>query len=390
MACHVARFAPPVQLTLPRSARTAPCCQRFIPPYRKVVSPVLKQVCDGRSTPGPPHAAPHNRLIRTTPAYRPAVLLEGYFIMQAIARLSRFVGNTFAIWVLLFAILAFYFPDHYRWLGAYIVPLLGIIMFGMGLTLSRQDFAEVFVRPGRVAVGVLGQFLIMPVLAWSLAYAFSLPPELAIGVILVGCCPGGTSSNVMTFLARGDLALSVAITSVSTLLAPIVTPALIYMLASQWLEVSASAMFWSIVQVVILPIALGVIVQSLLGEKIKAGVAALPLVSVVAIVAIVAAVVAGNQAKIATSGLLIFSVVVVHNTLGYILGYVLARLSGMPLPQRKTLAIEVGMQNSGLGVALASAHFSPLAAVPSAIFSVWHNISGPLVATIFRRMGNGK
>ena len=109
--------------------------------------------------------------------------------MQAIARLSRFVGNTFAIWVLLFAILAFYFPDHYRWLGAYIVPLLGIIMFGMGLTLSRQDFAEVFVRPGRVAIGVLGQFIIMPGLAWFLTYAFSLPPELAIGVILVGCCP---------------------------------------------------------------------------------------------------------------------------------------------------------------------------------------------------------
>jgi BASS family bile acid:Na+ symporter len=318
------------------------------------------------------------------------VLLEGYFIMQAIARLSRFVGNTFAIWVLLFAVLAYYFPDHYRWLGAYIVPLLGIIMFGMGLTLSRQDFAEVFVRPGRVAIGVLGQFIIMPGLAWFLTYAFSLPPELAIGVILVGCCPGGTSSNVMTFLARGDLALSVAITSVTTLLAPIVTPALIYFLASQWLEVSASAMFWSSVQVVILPIALGIIVQSLMGEKIKAGVAALPLVSVVAIVAIVAAVVAGNQPKIATSGLLVFSVVVVHNTLGYILGYVLARLSGMPLAQRKTLAIEVGMQNSGLGVALASAHFSPLAAVPSAIFSVWHNISGPLVATIFRRMGDGK
>jgi BASS family bile acid:Na+ symporter len=328
-------------------------------------------------TPGPTHAAPRNRLIRTAPAYRPAVLLEGYFIMQAIARLSRFVGNTFAIWVLLFAILAFYFPDHYRWLGAYIVPLLGIIMFGMGLTLSRQDFAEVFVRPGRVAIGVVGQFIIMPALAWFLTYAFSLPPELAIGVILVGCCPGGTSSNVMTFLARGELA-------------PIVTPALIYFLASQWLEVSASAMFWSIVQVVILPIALGIIVQSLLGEKIKAGVAALPLVSVVAIVAIVAAVVAGNQSKIATSGLLVFSVVVLHNMLGYVLGYLLARLSGMPLPQRKTLAIEVGMQNSGLGVALASAHFSPLAAVPSAIFSVWHNISGPLVATIFRRMGDGK
>src|SRR5690606_8424445 len=281
--------------------------------------------------------------------------------MEALAKLSRFVGNTFAFWVLLFAALAFFMPDQYSWLGVYIVPLLGLIMFGMGLTLSKADFAEVFRRPITVLIGVLGQFIIMPALAWVLTTVLALPPEVAVGVILVGCCPGGTSSNVMTFLARGDLALSVAITSVTTLLAPIVTPALIYFLASQWLEVSASAMFWSIVQVVILPIALGIIVQSLLGEKIKAGVAALTLVSVVAIVAIVAAVVAGNQSKIATSSLLVFSVVVLHNMLGYVLGYLLARLSGMPLPQRKTLAIEVGMQNSGLGVALASAHFSPLA-----------------------------
>ena len=194
----------------------------------------------------------------------------------------------------------------------------------------------------------------------------------------------------MAFLARGDVALSVAITSVTTLLAPIVTPALIYLLASQWIEVSAAAMFWSIVQVVVLPIALGVICQTLLRNKVKAAVEVLPLVSVVAIVAIVAAVVAGNQQRIATSGLMIFAVVVLHNTLGYLLGYGLAKLFGLSVPKRKTMAIEVGMQNSGLGVALATAHFSPLAAVPSAIFSVWHNISGPIIATIFQRFDNNK
>ena len=308
--------------------------------------------------------------------------------MQAIARLSRFVGNTFAIWVLLFAILAFFAPAQFRWIAPYIVPLLGIIMFGMGLTLSKEDFREVARRPGDVAIGVAGQFIIMPGMAWLLSTLLQLPPEVAVGVILVGCCPGGTASNVMTFLARGDVALSVAITSVTTLLAPVVTPALIYLLASQWLEVSAAAMFWSIVQVVVLPIALGVLAQSLLRDKVKACVALLPLVSVVAIVAIVAAVVAGNQARIATSGLMIFAVVVLHNGLGLLLGYWLAKLSGLSVAKRKTLSIEVGMQNSGLGVALATAHFSPLAAVPSAIFSVWHNISGPLAATLFQRFDN--
>ncbi|MBU4609740.1 bile acid:sodium symporter family protein [Achromobacter sp. GG226] len=305
--------------------------------------------------------------------------------MQALARFSRFVGNTFAIWVLLFAVLAFYFPDAFRGIGPYIVPLLGLIMFGMGLTLSKADFSEVVRRPLDVAIGVLGQFIIMPGLAWLLATAFALPPEIAVGVILVGCCPGGTASNVMTFLARGDLALSVTITSVTTLLAPILTPALIYLLASQWLDVSAAAMFWSIVQVVILPIAAGLLVQLVLKEKVQVGVAVLPLVSVAAIVAIVAGVVAGNQARIATSGLTIFLVVVLHNGLGLLLGWLLARLCGLSVAKRKAVSIEVGMQNSGLGVALATAHFSPLAALPSAIFSVWHNISGPLAATLYRR-----
>lgn len=308
--------------------------------------------------------------------------------MQAIARLSAFVGKTFAIWVLLFAILAFFFPDHYTWIAPYIVPLLGIIMFGMGLTLSKDDFAEVFKRPRLVMIGVLGQFIIMPALAWVLCTVLQLPPEVAVGVILVGCCPGGTASNVMTYLARGDIALSVAITSVTTLLAPLVTPALIYLLASQWIDVSAAAMFWSIVQVVILPILAGLVAQYLLGDKVKAGVAMLPMVSVVAIVAIVAAVVAVSHERIATTGLIIFAVVVLHNGLGLLLGYWMAKLMGMPVSQRKTMSIEVGMQNSGLGAALAAAHFSPLAAVPSAIFSVWHNISGPLAATLYQRFKN--
>ncbi len=305
--------------------------------------------------------------------------------MHALASLSRFVGNTFAVWVVLFVILAFYAPTGFTWIAPYIVPLLGIIMFGMGLTISKEDFAEVFKRPGTVLLGVAVQFVIMPCLAWLLATLLKLPAEVAVGVILVGCCPGGTASNVMTYLARGDTALSVAITSVTTLLAPLVTPALIYVFASQWIDIDAAAMFWSIVKIVIIPIGLGFVVQSLLGERVKAGVQVLPLVSVVAIVAIVAAVVALNQKNIATSGLQIFLVVILHNGLGLLLGYLIAKAFKLSIPQRKAMSIEVGMQNSGLGVALATAHFNPLAAVPSALFSVWHNISGPIVATIYRR-----
>ncbi|KJU77856.1 sodium transporter [Ectopseudomonas oleovorans] len=306
--------------------------------------------------------------------------------MQALIALSRFIGNTFAVWVLLFAVMAFFQPSWFLPLTAWIVPLLGLIMFGMGLTLKGADFQEVARRPLAVLLGVLAQFIIMPCTAWLLCQAFALPPEIAVGVILVGCCPGGTASNVITWFARGDLALSVSITAVTTLLAPLVTPALIWLLASEWLPVSFNAMFISILKMVLLPIALGLIAQRLLGERVKTAVEVLPLISVVSIVAIVAAVVAASQGKIAESGLLIMAVVMLHNGIGLGLGYLAGRLFGMSLAQRKTLSIEVGMQNSGLGAALASAHFSPLAAVPSALFSVWHNLSGPLLATIYRRM----
>jgi BASS family bile acid:Na+ symporter len=301
--------------------------------------------------------------------------------MPALIALSRFIGNSFALWVLLFAVLAFFQPSWFLPVTAWIVPLLGLIMFGMGLTLKGADFKEVARRPLAVLLGVLAQFSIMPAVAWVLCQAFDLPAEIAVGVILVGCCPGGTASNVITWFARGDLALSVSITAVTTLLAPLVTPALIWLLASEWLPVSFGAMFVSILKMVLLPIVLG-----LLGERVKTAVEVLPLISVVCIVAIVAAVVAASQGKIAESGLLIMVVVMLHNGIGLGLGYLAGRLFGMPLAQRKTLSIEVGMQNSGLGAALASAHFSPLAAVPSALFSVWHNLSGPLLATVYRRM----
>lgn len=306
--------------------------------------------------------------------------------MRRLESISNFVGRTFAFWVILFAVLGFVMPDTFKQLTPWIVSLLGVIMFGMGLTISGRDFHEVVRRPLDVALGVLAQFIIMPLLAVLLTKLIPMPPEVAAGVILVGCCPGGTSSNVMTYLARGDVALSVACTSVTTLLAPIVTPFLVLLLASEYLPVDAGAMFLSIVKVVLLPLALGFAAQKLLPGFVRAAVPALPLVSVTGIVLIVAAVVGASKGAIVQSGLLIFAVVVLHNGLGYLIGYLAARAGGLSLAKRKAIAIEVGMQNSGLGAALATAYFSPLAAVPSAIFSVWHNISGALTANWLSRL----
>ena len=303
--------------------------------------------------------------------------------MKSIATVSAFVGKTFAVWVILFAVLGFFLPDTFKQIVPFIVTLLSIIMFGMGLTLSVDDFREVVKRPVDVGIGVFCQFLIMPLLAVLLTQIIPMSPEVAAGVILVGCCPGGTSSNVMTYLSKGDVALSVACTSVTTLAAPLVTPFLVWLFASQFLPVDGWAMFLSIVKVVLMPLALGAVLQRLLPGVVKAAVPALPLISVIGIVLIVSAVVGASKGAIVQSGLMIFAVVVLHNGLGYLLGYFAARASGMSLAKRKAIAIEVGMQNSGLGAALATAYFSPLAAVPSAIFSVWHNISGALLANWF-------
>ena len=291
-------------------------------------------------------------------------------MMNTLLMLSRFANKTFALWVIIAGILGFVFPDVFKPIGSWIAILLGVMMFGMGLTLTTADFREIFRRPKDVAVGILAQFLIMPLAAFVLCKAFDLPPDLAVGLMLLGCVPGGTASNVVTFLARGDTALSVTITSCTTLLAPIVTPALIYVFANQWIEIDPVGMFWSICQIVLLPIALGVAIHSILGhQRVEVAATCLPLVSVTAIVLIVMAVVAVSQPNIAKTGPLVFAVVVLHNGLGYLVGYMAAKMFKMNFAKRKCLAIEVGMQNSGLGVALATAHFAtmPLAALPSAM-----------------------
>ncbi len=302
--------------------------------------------------------------------------------MQFLERISKFVSKWMALLVIIMAAVSLFWPWTFKWTTPYVTYLLGIVMFGMGMTLRFEDFKMVFQRPKDVLIGIVAQFIIMPGLAWVLATVFQLPPELAVGVILVGTCPGGTSSNVMTYLARGDVALSVSISMATTILAPIVTPFLTWWLAGKWVEVSFISMFISILQVVVLPIVLGIIINKLFGDFVRKVIKLLPLVSVIAIIIIVGAVVSANAAKILTTGLVIIAVVVLHNLCGYALGFAAAKALKMNIAKSKAVSIEVGMQNSALAVTLAMMHFNPVAAIPGAIFSVWHNISGSIVANI--------
>ncbi len=311
--------------------------------------------------------------------------------MNLLEKLSRFISNYMAVFVILVAVIALFAPWTFTWAAPQIAVLLGIVMFGMGTTLRLGDFRLVLKRPGDVLVGAIAQFTIMPGLAYLLAKGFNLPPELAAGIILVGTCPGGTSSNVMTYLARGDVALSVSMTMTTTILAPIVTPLLTWWLAGAWVDISLGAMMLSIVKVVIIPIVGGIIINSLFGETVERYNKLLPLISVIAIVLIVGGVVSVSSARILETGALIMVVVMLHNLLGYALGFVIAKALHMNLAKAKAISIEVGMQNSGLATSLAMLHFGAAAAIPGAIFSVWHNISGSLAANyLARRMTREK
>ena len=310
--------------------------------------------------------------------------------MSAFLRFNLFIPKTFAIWVVVFAVIALIYPSAFVWMKAYIPWVLGIIMLGMGMTMTVDDFKSVLSQPKAVVIGVLAQFIVMPSVALLLCKVFQLPPEIAVGVILVGCCPGGTASNVITYMAKGNTALSVACTSVSTFLAPVLTPAIFYLLASQWLPIDAGSMFVDILKVVIFPIIIGVFLRTLFKEKTEQYIQVMPLISVVGIVVIVAAIIAASKASIMQSGLLILGVVMLHNALGFLLGFWASRLFKLSYFDSKAVSIEVGMQNSGLGVTLAAIHFaaSPITAVPSAIFSLWHNISGPTLATYWAAKAN--
>ena len=303
-------------------------------------------------------------------------------------KISGLIGKYMAWIVLVIAALALFLPGTCLWIQTkWINYLLMIVMFGMGLTMKLSDFAVVFKRPRDVIIGCLAQFIIMPLLAFGLGKIFGLHQDLLVGVVLVGTCPGGTSSNVITYLSKGDTALSVGMTSINTLLAPFLTPLLTYLYLRTSVNVDVRSMFVSIIQVVIVPIGLGLLINKLFGNYTRRISDALPLVSVTAICLIVAAVVSHNSEKILSTGLVIFAVVILHNLLGYLCGYLIGILFKMDLPRKKAVAIEIGMQNSGLATSLAGTAFPDLAmaTVPGAIFSVWHNISGAVLASLFLR-----
>ena len=260
-------------------------------------------------------------------------------------------------------------------------------MFGMGLTLNPKDFVLVFTKPKEILFGIIGQYLIMPLIAFGLSYTFNLDAALTAGVILVGTCPGGTSSNVITYFSKGDIALSVCMTSVNTLLAPILTPLITFVLLNTTVKVDVLSMFLGIVNVILIPIILGFIINKFFSNFTKKASDILPVISVFAICMIVAAVVSHNSQKIYISGLLILCVVILHNFLGYLSGFILGKILKMSPEKTKAFSIEIGMQNSGLATSIANTAFSalPMATVPGAIFSVWHNISGAILASFYRK-----
>ena len=296
--------------------------------------------------------------------------------------IARWMGGL----VLLLVVMALLMPAPFAAIDLWVInPMLGLIMFGMGMTLSPQDFRIVFSRPKDVIIGCTAQFTVMPLLAWVLSWLFDLPPELALGVILVGCCPGGTASNVITYLAKGDLALSVGMTATSTVLAPLMTPLLTWLMAGKFVDVDTVAMLMSIVYVVIGPIAAGFLIQRYMPRFTRWAVAYLPAFSSLMIALLVAIIVGHNAGQLLKGGMVVVLVVILHNIGGFTLGYVLGRLLGLSDDKRKAISIEVGMQNSGLASSLATIHFAayPMAVVPGAIFSVWHNVCGAFVAKLF-------
>ena len=310
-------------------------------------------------------------------------------INSKMKRLCHYISEYMGILVLVAALLALVFPDVLKEIRPTVINyLLGVVMFGMGLTLNLQDFKIVFSRPKDILIGCLSQFTIMPLLAWSLARIFSLDEALALGVVLVGCCPGGTASNVITYLAKGDLALSVGMTGVSTLLAPFLTPLLTWALAGKSINVDVASMFLSILWVVILPIIMGLIVKGLWPKFTEKATDYLPAFSSIAIALIVAIIIGANADKLIAGGFIIVLVVILHNIFGLSLGYLIGRTLRLSEPKKRAISIEVGMQNSGLASSLATIHFAayPLATIPGAIFSVWHNLSGAAVAYLYKKI----
>jgi BASS family bile acid:Na+ symporter len=293
--------------------------------------------------------------------------------MQTITRL-------FPLWAVLFSLLAFSVPSLFTGWKPAIVPLLIIIMFCMGMTLTVDNFRDVLKQPRVLAIGIILQYTVMPLAAFVIAWMLGLSLPLMIGMLLVGSAPGGTASNVVCYLARGNVALSVTLTMLSTLLAFIMTPAMVWLYVGEKVPVPVLDMLLSVMKIVLAPVLLGTLVNTMIGKKIAGLRHVFPLLSMLAIIAVIAIIVALNKQNISTVGALVIIAVVLHNTTGLVIGYWITKMLGYDNVTARTIAIETGMQNSGLSVALAIKYFSASAALPGAVFSIWHNISGSLLA----------
>jgi len=286
----------------------------------------------------------------------------------------------FPLFAISFSAIAYFYPQPFLPLKQTIIPFLVVIMFCMGITLTIDDFRRVLQSPKVIALGVFMQYAIMPLSAYVLGTALGLSIELIIGMVLVGSCPGGTASNVICYLAKADVALSITLTLVSTLLAIFATPLLTWLYVGEQVPIPVMKMLWSILNIVVLPVTLGVMLNTFFRRQIEPIKHFFPIISMIAIVFIIAVIVALNQHKLANIGLMVFISVVLHNAVGLLSGYGISRALGYKETTSRTLAIEVGMQNSGLAVALATQYFTAISALPGAVFSIWHNISGSILA----------
>ena len=304
-------------------------------------------------------------------------------MLSVLRRLSVVLTRFMGVIIIAFSALALWQPWIFSWVAPHISTMLGIIMLGMGMTLHWQDFSHVLRHPRDLGLGLLVQFGCMPLLAFALCHVFALPPELAMGMILVGTAPGGTASNVLTFIARGDVAFSVAMTAAATLVSLLLTPPLTWLLGGVWVPVDMGGLFWSIVKIVLVPVLLGLLLHHFQRGLVDRLMPFLPLASALVITLVIAGIIAVNAQNILSAGPAIFAAVIAHNLLGLAVGWFAAcRLRFAP-PRRRALAIEIGTQNSGLATALALAHFTPAAAIAGALFSVWQNISGALLSNFW-------
>ena len=320
----------------------------------------------------------------------PVILV--FFLSAALAVRRSFLPKGFSFTLVIFAAVSasMYYPSLFLSLGGFdlrslIVPLLMIIMFGMGTAMSFKDFEGVVKMPKGVLVGIACQLTIMPVVGFALAYASGLAPEIAAGIILVGCCPSGLASNVMSYISKANLALSITLTAVATLLSPMTTPLLMKLLADQLVTINVIDMFSSILKIVIGPILAGLLFNHFAHGRLKALDAAMPIVSMAGIVVIIAIITAAGRDALLSIGLTLVVVVLVHNTIGYLLGYWSCRWLGLDKRSCRTIAFEVGMQNSGLasGIALEMGKVATMGLAP-AVFGPFMNITGSSLATWWR------